>query len=64
LRANNKINLNLSINFSTLKGPDKRAYLVDSNGISDSVLAAALIEGLNNFKFGLTQAEKQQNFTV
>ena len=64
LRANNKITLNLGSNFSTLEGPDVRAYLVDSNGVSDSVLATTLIADLNNFEFGLTQANGQQTFTV
>lgn len=64
LNANNTITLNLGSNFSTTAGPDVRAYLVDSNGISDSVLAATLIADLNNFEFGLTQANGQQTFTV
>jgi len=64
LNANNTITLNLGSNFSTTAGPDLRAYLVDSNGISDSVLAATLIADLNNFEFGLTQANGQQTFTV
>ena len=64
LNANNTITLNLGSNFSTLEGPDVRAYLVDSNGVSDSVLATTLIADLNNFEFGLTQANGQQTFTV
>ena len=64
LNANNTITLNLGSNYSTLEGPDVRAFLVDSNGISDSVLATTLIADLNNFELGLTQANGQQTFTV
>lgn len=64
LNTDNTITLNLGSNFSTAAGPDVRAYLVDSNGISDSVLATTLIANLNHFEFGLTNATGQQTFTV
>lgn len=64
LNTNNTITLNLASNFSTAPGPDVRAFLVDSNGISDEVLATTLIANLNHFEIGLTQASGRQTFTV
>lgn len=64
LNTNNTITLNLASNFSTTPGPDVRAYLVESNGISDAVLATTLIANLNHLEFGLIQANGQQTFTV
>lgn len=64
LNTNNTITLNLASNFSTAPGPDVRAFLVDSNGISDDVLATTLIANLNHFEIGLTQASGRQTFTV
>ena len=39
LNTNNTITLNLASNYSTAPGPDVRAFLVASNGMSDAVLA-------------------------
>ena len=64
LNTNNTITLNLGSNYSTAPGPDVRAFLVDSNGISDEVLATTLIANLNHFEIGLTQASGRQTFTV
>jgi hypothetical protein len=64
LNSNNTITLNLASNYSTRSGPDVRAFLVDSDGISDSVLVNTLIADLNHFEFGLTKASGQQSFTV
>ena len=64
LNNNNTITLNLASNFSTASGPDVRAFLVESNGISDAVLATTLISNLNHFEIGLTQATGQQSYTV
>lgn len=64
LNLNNTITLNLASNYSTGSGPDIRAFLVDSDGISDAVLATTLIAELNHFEFGLTKATGQQAFTV
>ncbi|MGJ8743755.1 DM13 domain-containing protein [Polaribacter sp.] len=64
LNTNNSITLNLASNFSTTSGPDVRAFLVASNGLSNSVLATTLIANLNHFEIGLTQATGQQTFTV
>ncbi|APZ46251.1 hypothetical protein BW723_08055 [Polaribacter reichenbachii] len=64
LNTNNTITLNLGSNFRTAPGPDIRAFLVDSNGISDDVLATTLIANLNHFEIGLTQDSGRQSFTV
>ncbi|MCL7753684.1 DM13 domain-containing protein [Polaribacter sp. Z022] len=64
LNTNNTITLNLASNFSTTPGPDVRAYLVESNGVSDAVLATTLIANLNHLEFGLIQANGQQTFTI
>ncbi len=64
LNTNNTITLNLASNYSTAPGPDVRAFLVDSNGISDEVLATTLIANLNHFEIGLTQASGRQTFNV
>ena len=64
LNTNNTITLNLASNYSTAPGPDVRAFLVASNGMSDAILATTLIANLNYFELGLTQATGQQTFTV
>jgi hypothetical protein len=64
LNTNNTVTLNLGTDFSTKPGPDVRAFLVDSNNISDAVLATTLIANLNNFEIGLTKATGKQSFTV
>ncbi|WP_343330616.1 DM13 domain-containing protein [Polaribacter staleyi] len=64
LNTNNTITLNLASNYNTASGPDVRAFLVASNGISDADLATTLISNLNHFEIGLTQSNGQQTFTV
>ncbi|KGL58579.1 DM13 domain-containing protein [Polaribacter sp. Hel1_85] len=64
LNTNTTVTLNLENNFSTTAGPDVRAYLVASNGISDAVLATTLIADLNYIEFGLTQASGEQTLTT
>lgn len=64
LNANNTITLNLESNFSRSSVPDVRAFLVDSNGISDAVLATTLIANLNHFEIGITNASGKQSYTV
>jgi hypothetical protein len=64
LNANNTITLNLISNYSARSKPDVRAFLVDSDEISDSVLATTFTADLNHFEFGLTKASGPQTFTV
>jgi hypothetical protein len=64
LNANNTISLNLANNYSARSEPDVRALLVDSNGISDSVLATTFTADLNHFEFDLTKASRPQTLTV
>ncbi|WP_435415428.1 DM13 domain-containing protein [Polaribacter aestuariivivens] len=64
LNTNNTVTLKLASNFSTAPGPDVRAFLVDSNGKSDAVLAQTLIADLNHFEIGLTQPSGAQTYTV
>ena len=64
LNTNNTVTLDLASNFSTTSGPDVRAYLVDSNGISDATLATTLIANLNHLEFGLINFSGQQTFTI
>lgn len=64
LNPNNTITLNLASNYSTRSGPDVRAFLVDSDGISDPDLVNTLIAELDHFELGLTEATGQQTFTV
>ncbi|MFY9243354.1 MAG: T9SS type A sorting domain-containing protein [Polaribacter sp.] len=64
LNTNNTMTLNLASNFSTIAGPDVRAFLVDSDGKSDAVLAQTLIADLNHFEIGLTKATGQQTLTI
>jgi hypothetical protein len=64
LNTNNTITLNLASNYSTAAGPDVRAFLVASNGISDADLAKTIIADLNHFEIGLTQPNGLQTFTV
>lgn len=60
LNTNNTITLDLASNFSTAAGPDIRAYLIDSNGMSDAEIDAEVhsnfangISAFNNIQFGL-----------
>ncbi|QOD60390.1 DM13 domain-containing protein [Polaribacter haliotis] len=64
LNTNNTITLNLASNFSTASGPDVRAFLVESGGKSDAVLAQTLIADLNHFEIGLTQPNGAQTYTI
>lgn len=56
LNTNNTITLDLESNFMTAAGPDIRAYLVNSNGLSDTDLANTPIANLENIQFGLVGA--------
>ena len=53
LNPNNTITLDLGANFATANGPDIRAYLVDSNGLSNAQLQNTKIANLTNIEFGL-----------
>ncbi|AJR04714.1 hypothetical protein AW14_01590 [Siansivirga zeaxanthinifaciens CC-SAMT-1] len=53
LNTNNTLTLNLGSNFSTASGPDVRAYLVKSNGASNTALAQSRIANLERIEFGL-----------
>ena len=61
---NGQLTLNLGSNFSTANGPDVRAYLVKSGGLSDAVLANTRIANLENVQFGLTAPSGEQTFTI
>jgi len=56
LNTDDTVTLNLGSNFTTAAGPDIRAYLVASNGLSDTALGNTLITNLENFQFGLVGA--------
>ncbi|TGV04117.1 T9SS type A sorting domain-containing protein [Flavivirga rizhaonensis] len=53
LNNNNTVTLDLGTNFQTAGGPDIRAYLVNSNGASDTALRNSKIADLDNIEFGL-----------
>lgn len=53
LNSNNTITLDLGSNFETAGGPDIRAFLVNSNGLSDNDLKDTKIADLENLEFGL-----------
>lgn len=53
LNANNTVSLDLGSNFQTAAGPDVRAFLVNSNGLSDTDLKNSLIADLENIELGL-----------
>ncbi|RMZ50481.1 T9SS C-terminal target domain-containing protein [Flavobacteriaceae bacterium PRS1] len=48
LNANDTFTLDLGANFNTASGPDVRAYIVKSNGLSDVMLQTAKISDLEN----------------
>jgi hypothetical protein len=64
LNTNNTITLNLGSNFSTASGPDVRAYLINSNGMTDEDLRTSLISNLENIEFAMIGASGAQNHTV
>ena len=64
LNTNNTITLNLASNFKTAPGPDVRAFLVVSDGKSDSELTKILMKDLNHIEIGLTQPTGAQSLTV
>jgi hypothetical protein len=64
LNANNTITLDLASNFMTSSGPDVRAYLVNSNGASDTTLKNSLIANLDHIEFGITSESGSQSYTV
>lgn len=53
LNNNNTVTLDLGTNFSTASGPDVRAYLIDSQGMSNNDLQNARISNLKNIPLGL-----------
>lgn len=53
LNSNNTVTLDLGSNFSTANGPDVRAYLVNSNGMSTAQLQTTVITDLTRIEFGL-----------
>lgn len=71
LNTDNTITLNLADNFSTASGPDVRAYLIDSNGMSNLQINQEVhnnkTNGVNTFKnipIGEINASGLQSFTV
>ncbi len=62
--ANEQVTLNLGSNYSTAFGPDVRAYLVQSNGLTDNQLTNTRIANLVNVQFGLTVQSGAQTFTI
>ncbi len=73
LNSNNTVSLDLGSNFMTADGPDVRAYLINSQGMSDSQLQNARISNLTNIPFGLVgctncspsiSANGEKSFTV
>lgn len=63
------ISLDLGADFMTAAGPDIRAFLVNSNGLSDTQLTNTPIANLENFEFGLvgsgtTNQNGAKSFTV
>ena len=57
LNDDNTITLELGANFMTAAGPDIRAFLVKSNGLTDSQLANTQIGNLENLQFGLVGSD-------
>ena len=53
LNSDNTIGLNLGANFATASGPDIRAFLVNSNGATNSELRNSTIASLENIELGL-----------
>ena len=69
LNTDDTITLELGENFMTAAGPDIRAFLVNSGGLTDQELAQTLIANLENFEFGLvggggTNQNGAKTFTV
>ena len=57
LNDDNTVTLELGANFMTAAGPDIRAFLVKSNGLSDAQLANTQIGNLENLQFGLVGSD-------
>jgi len=64
LNANDTFTLDLGTNFNTASGPDVRAYIVKSNGLSDAILQTTKISDLENLEFGLTTNSGTQTFNI
>jgi len=63
------ITLDLGADFMTAAGPDIRAFLINSNGLSNAQLINTPISNLENFEFGLvgsgtTSQNGAKSFTV
>jgi len=56
LNTDDTITLDLGANFMTAPGPDIRAYLVNSNGVTDATLITSKIADLESIQFGLVGA--------
>ena len=64
INTDSTVTLDLASNFSTASGPDVRAYLVNSNGMSDTAIKNAVITDLDNIEFGLIAAAGAQALTI
>ncbi len=64
LEANDTFTLDLGANFNTAYGPDVRAYLVKSNGLSNAMLQTSDISDLENLEFGLITNSGAQTFNI
>ncbi len=64
LNANDTFTLDLGANFNTAAGPDVRAFIVKSNGLSDAILQTSMISNLENLEFGLTINSEAQTFNI
>lgn len=64
LNADNTITLNLANNFSTAFGPDVRAYLINSNEMSNATLKSTKIADIENIHFGKINSSGEQSFTI
>ena len=57
LNTDNTVTLELGSDFMTAPGPDIRAFLVNSGGLSDAQLTNTLIADLENVEFGLVGSD-------
>ncbi len=57
------ISLTLGSDFETAWGPDVRAYLINSNGKSNSEIANEVISAFDYISFGTVEASGSQSFT-
>ncbi len=62
--TDNSVTLNLASNFNTAPGPDVRAYLINSEGKTDSEIANSDISAFDRIAFGLVQPTGSQTFNM